>query len=372
MKNILTLALQIIVTQLFSQNLVPNPSFELFEKCPQAITTVPRLDLVKDWYIPTMGTPDYFNECSVKCGVPFNWAGQRPAFDGKAYIGIITKWDFELKTNANCRREYIEAKLIEPLQKNVEYCIKFYVVLADNCQFATDGLGTYFSANKLDSVDFNGNFPYHPQIQNITNNLIYSDGTWVEICGKFKATGNEEFITIGNFKSDPETRWANRTKDLTVKYAYYYIDNVSVTPIEIERDCKCSKEMTEFNNKNQKGKVDDAEIVRFDINKLNIGQSLFLNNVQFLRNEPELEPSLIEELNLFIKFMTEYPTVKVKFSTYADIEIPEENRPKIINARNNTVLEYFAAKGIAPERLTPDNDAPVRVDTIIEFVITEK
>ncbi|OFX20196.1 MAG: hypothetical protein A2033_19260 [Bacteroidetes bacterium GWA2_31_9] len=372
MKNILIVILLITANQLFSQNLVPNPSFELFEKCPQASTTIPRQDLVQDWYIPSSGTPDYYNECSTKCGVPFNWAGQRPAFEGKAYIGLISKWDFELKTNDNCRREYVEAKLIEPLKKDAEYCVKFYVILADNCQFATDGIGAYLSVNKLDSVDFNKNFPYHPQIQNITNNIIYSDGKWVEICGKYIATGDEEYITIGNFKSDPETRWARRAKDLSVKYSYYFIDNVSVTPIEIESDCKCSKEMVEFNNKNQKGKIDDSEVIKFDVNSLGIGQKLYLNNVQFQRNDVELEPTLIDELTLFIKFLNDYPTVKVKFSTYADEEVPEENRPKIINARNNTIFEYFTAKGIEPERITPDPDAPVTIDKIITFVITER
>lgn len=353
-----------------SQNLVPNSSFETYEKCPVSSSSIPYQELVKDWFMPTMGTPDYFNECSVKAGVPMNWAGQRPALDGKGYIGLIGRWNFETKDNKECKREYIQAKLINKLEAGKKYCVSFYTVLSDNSQFAIDGIGAYLSENKIDSTEFNANFNFPPQIQNITNKFIYNTN-WKQICGVFTAEGNEKYITIGNFKSDPETRWTKRTRELSIKYAYFYIDNVSVMEIKDVDDCNCPKEMLDFNSKVQNNEISANEVEKFTTEKLNIGQSLYLNSVQFVRNDQELMPEFVEELNLMVKFLNENPNLSLKLSTFADIEVPEDNWSNLIKARNRTVLEYLISKGISEERLEIDEEKGPRLEPYIEFVITK-
>ena len=55
------------------QNLVPNYSFESYSVCPDGCTVIPKSYFVDDWIMATLGTPDYFNICSNKSGVPDNW-----------------------------------------------------------------------------------------------------------------------------------------------------------------------------------------------------------------------------------------------------------------------------------------------------------
>jgi outer membrane protein OmpA-like peptidoglycan-associated protein len=319
-----------------------------------------------------MGTPDHYHECSNKCGVPINWAGQRPAKDGKGYVGLITRWNFEVKDNSLCKREYVEAKLLEPLIAGNKYCIKFYTVLADNCQFACDGMGAYLSDRMLDSADFNSNYPVQAQVQNIAGKIIYNDGPWKEICGIYTAIGGEQYISIGNFKSDPETRWVQRTKSLSTKYAYYYIDDVSVIPVLSADECNCVREMLDYNTKVQEKSIDDTEIQKFDINKLQIGQVMIINGVQFDRNHADLDPSFLGEIDLLIRFLNEYPQAQIMFSTYADIEIPENNRASIIEARNRNVLDYIVSKGIEEKRVVMNTDSPPRTEPYIEIILTNK
>ncbi|MEY2828661.1 MAG: hypothetical protein RIQ33_519 [Bacteroidota bacterium] len=44
-----------------AQNLIPNPSFEIHDTCPDAPA---QLRFCTNWYSPTSTTPDYFFRCT--------------------------------------------------------------------------------------------------------------------------------------------------------------------------------------------------------------------------------------------------------------------------------------------------------------------
>src|SRR4030042_4622206 len=74
-----------------SKNLVPNYSFEKYEKCPEDYTPQDMSHkLVLQWSYPTIATPDYFNRCSPRnVSVPANFAGESEPKTGDAYVGAI-------------------------------------------------------------------------------------------------------------------------------------------------------------------------------------------------------------------------------------------------------------------------------------------
>ena len=87
----LTISLFLII-QLFSlqgQNLVVNPSFEEMDFCPIDFTSR-RLQSVKKWTQAGDGTPDYFNRCSKKVGVPDNIFGKQEARTGNGYVSLVS------------------------------------------------------------------------------------------------------------------------------------------------------------------------------------------------------------------------------------------------------------------------------------------
>lgn len=49
-------------TLIFSQNLVPNPSFESMNYCPVGIANP---EAVSSWYNPNKSTPEYYNSCAT-------------------------------------------------------------------------------------------------------------------------------------------------------------------------------------------------------------------------------------------------------------------------------------------------------------------
>ncbi len=234
-----------------AQNLVPNPGFENYDKCPDNYLLTDRKFLIPGWYIPTGSTPDYFNSCTrIQVGVPQNYMGYCLPKEGQAYAGIIILSnpppDSLSKVKDNYR-EYLEAKLTSPLEKDSTYKVSFYYNIATYSTYAVNRLGVYLSKDIVlkkvtMALPFVGVLNYFPQVAMDTSVIVTERDAWHEIAGLYKARGGETYITIGNFYSDRQTRY--KLMDLSgiskfMKYklkknrwAYYYIDMVSVCKVE--------------------------------------------------------------------------------------------------------------------------------------------
>ena len=139
----------------FSQNLVPNPSFEIISSCP---TSEGQINYATPWFSPTfyasIPMSDEFDTCEPQwpngaIGVPLNGKGYQFPRTGNAYAGIYVFADYEQG------REYISVKLISPIVAGKKYCIGFYVSLCNfgdtlfepnlGSTYAIDRLGAYLS-----------------------------------------------------------------------------------------------------------------------------------------------------------------------------------------------------------------------------------
>ncbi len=224
---------------LFSQtNVVPNPSFEIINECP---TSMGQINLAFPWFAPATSS-DYYNSCfyspfPIPCGgasVPNNNAGYQEARTGQAYAGIGF---CELGWPNGGYREYIEVKLLDTLKTGKIYCVEFWVSLSRGCGYplpiGIDAIGAYFSKDTLkysdgDTIQV---FNVIPQVQNPEWNIITDTTNWVKISGWFVAQGGEDYMTIGNFKTDANTHTLvayTNTPGSNGDIAYYYIDDVSV------------------------------------------------------------------------------------------------------------------------------------------------
>jgi gliding motility-associated-like protein len=183
------------------------------------------------WYKPTQGSTDLFSNCSLGIvNVPQNTTGFQYAQSGYNYAGfILTSYDltpFPIPEIAEYK-EYISVKLTNPLIKGNKYCISMYLNLADKyVNAAIDRVGVYFSVNSF--YQNNSSFiNVTPQIE-ISQGFFTDTVNWVNISGDFIAGGGEEYITIGNFHSLPNTNYIIFDTTQLAGYAYYYLDNVSL------------------------------------------------------------------------------------------------------------------------------------------------
>ncbi|MBK6985784.1 MAG: T9SS type A sorting domain-containing protein [Bacteroidetes bacterium] len=213
-----------------AQNLIQNGSFEIFDSIDcggggfDNYSMIGTPHVVNNWY--SLNSPDYFNSTCFAGGfnVPYSYFGHCYSKQGNAYAGgIAFTGNYETK-------EYIYQQLSVPLQAGKIYCLSFYASRADGVTHAVNNIGAYFSAS-IPPLVSNYYVNATPQVLN-QSGFITDTISWTEIQGCFTALGGEQYITIGNFNSNANTDTlfvgsVNQTPS-TFKYAYYYIDDVTL------------------------------------------------------------------------------------------------------------------------------------------------
>ena len=218
---------------ILSGNLVPNPGFEDYTTCPDDISQINRA-------IPwdpargnnDNGSTDYINTCTSNSILQQILFINQPN-NGNGYAGICLYGNHIIGLFNNYR-EYAEVKLKNKMLNNKNYCCKFNTILSTFGGIATKNIGMLITKEYVSSYNplAHGEMLIDsiPQIFN-KNGILTDSINWTEIEGLYKANGNEEYITIGNFNNDNNTIWIPIHIGAD-DASYYLIDDVSV--------CECS------------------------------------------------------------------------------------------------------------------------------------
>ncbi|HTX87532.1 MAG TPA: hypothetical protein VMC08_00955 [Bacteroidales bacterium] len=235
MNRLLILTFAVMTCGLEAQNLVPNPGFENYLACP---TQQGQYRLAENWFSPGTGTPDYFNDCSpaLEYGTEFNVRGGQIPYEGHAYMGFQSA-----DLHHNEFYEYLEARLIQPLDTGREYCIRAYVSRGNSTD-ALPSLGAVLSVSQLRT----GNSA-RIRVRSVTlscGRILADTSRWMCITGEYRARGGEQFLTLGDFSAKEAFVPVERdpSLDSTFKSAYYFLDEVSVTALDSLSRCSCAKE----------------------------------------------------------------------------------------------------------------------------------
>jgi hypothetical protein len=216
-----TLVLSIAIHFSYAQNLVPNPSFETFTSCP---TSGSQLSLATPWYGVSTNSSDYYNSCgSGGANVPNGGGGNfQYARTGVAYAGIWAMQGFY--------REYIQVKLNSALVHDSCYLVEFYCNASDLSEYGIDKMAAALSTTAINTTvgGAGSELAFTPQI--ISNQFLADTVNWMKVAGYYKASGGEQYITIGNFSSSAATDTIHIGGNLYGD-SYYYIDDVSITKV---------------------------------------------------------------------------------------------------------------------------------------------
>jgi len=212
----------VTVGRVSAQNLVPNPSFEAYSSIPTGLALFDEVNLASFWSTPTNASPDYFHSLATGSSfvsVPGNVFGNQQPLTGQAYAG------FHART-VDLYREYVETPLSSPLVAGQTYQVSFYVSLADECQWAVDKIDAYLSVGPVNTLY---TLALTPQVSNPVGSFITDKAGWTAISGQYVAAGGEDHVVIGNFSDNPSTT-PQTGQGGAYRWAYYYLDDVSVTP----------------------------------------------------------------------------------------------------------------------------------------------
>lgn len=349
-----------------NQNLVSNPSFEDFYILPQNFTNVKEknTEIIPNWYF--LATPDYFNKnCQNKTvGVPKNFAGNIKPLHGDAYAGLILRADKDNYKLSPRYSEHLENKLMDTMQAGKLYCCKLYIALADKSGFAIDGFGIHFSANKILFKNKDDVLKIQPQIENIEGKFLLFSKEWMLFSGIYKAQGYEKYMTIGNFKPLHQTnvyRIKTKLKEKINLFSYYYIDNISVEPIEKVEDCECTAishflhiDYSEIQNKPISEKallIDTTKINDIYFGQIEIGKPLELKNIYFDFDKFDLLPQSFDELNYLFDLVERNPQYNIMIEGHTDSLGTDQYNIDLSKNRALSVANYLISKGCRPTRL---------------------
>jgi hypothetical protein len=244
-KNKLLLAIWLFSINLLAakaQNLVPNPSFELYNQlpCGMITTQIAFAAALQNWTLPSRGTADIFStKIDPSCwAYPFGDSyfdmkkgktafGVQPPRTGSVMTGIATYLE-----NRDYR-EYLQVKLLKPLQKGLYYKVSFWVAQASAVYFAANNLG--FCLLK-DSVLVAHDKPLKLKPDFAAEQVIETKFLeWYEITAIIEAKEEVYYLVIGNFANNKSTTVTyiespmHESWDKSLQNAaYYFIDDVSV------------------------------------------------------------------------------------------------------------------------------------------------
>ncbi len=227
------------VSMLHGQNLVPNPSFELFDNCPDMLSGNIPVSHAIGWQSYS-NTPDYYNACNgTSCGwcVPENFIATQAAHSGQAYMGLCTY--FSSIPGEMDFREYIGIDLLSPLVVGETYYASMYVCLAgdytpvydyfEGTQAANNNLGILFtnmSSTLPDSYLEELAIPDRAQVH--ADSIISDTTNWTLVSGSFLADSSYQRLIIGNLFSNLNTLHTSIYGN-PFELGYYLVDDICVS-----------------------------------------------------------------------------------------------------------------------------------------------
>lgn len=229
-KSIITcLFAQLIGLVAFSQNLVPNPSFEDYYNCPQSFG---QWQEIEHWFSPYTQSADYFNACSTdpRPDVPYNNFGYQFAADGQAYVGMAT-----FIYNISSYRELLAVPLTQPLQPGAPVHLCFKVAVggfgnsqANSADYTCKGMGMRF----FNQLPGDWQTYLYPNDAAIYLDTVPTDTSiWYIVSGTYIPDSAYSYLVIGNFFEDSlsSITWLDTTGFGAWGGAYAFIDDVVVS-----------------------------------------------------------------------------------------------------------------------------------------------
>lgn len=332
-RNLIFLLAAIISPPLsVAQNLVPNGSFEAYAQCPGSYSRLAAEFRVPGWRSISTGSPDYFNTCSQgEAAVPYNWAGVSDPYDGYGYAGIYT-WVSLSKSY----REYLHCKLDAPLLKDSLYQVEFRYKLSSYARYCTDRIGLLLS-DSLQTLKHDRVLKMTPTLTVVKDSaLTIETGAWELAAMEYRATGNERFLTIGNFADNQSTetyyiRFRPDAEPMLAQSAYYYIDDVKVIPLFTAPAGRVPPAFT----------GDDPELNTVYV----------LQNIQFGFNSYALLPGSYHDLDKVVSWLQDHPDVSVRLAGHTD-DVGNETYNQVLSAhRAESAAAYLVASGIPATRI---------------------
>ncbi len=318
------------------ENLVPNPSFEDYNYIPK--TTGLGKQCIKVWTVPVItGGGDYYHSEAKgkKANTLKNEFGSQEAHSGKAYAGICVTNEFH---------EYLQVKLSSRLVKGQRYRFTAFISCADKLIYGhLNEFGVIFTSKTLRMPDKKP-MRVRPSLLFRNKDGYKNRDGWTEITADFVAEGTERVLTFGSFlyedtviSGSDTTFFKNDELGGLIKYAHYYVDDISVVALEDPHPQVSTL-------------VEEEDTTQ----TFEIGQAYNFENIEFESSSSLLLPSSQGDLETLVNYLQNHPEVKVKIVGHTDNVGEESMNLDLSLSRAEAVAKYLSDHGVNPTKVQTD------------------
>ncbi|MGB3867958.1 MAG: OmpA family protein [Flavobacteriales bacterium] len=332
-----------------SLNMVANGSFEEIEG---KLRRLGGIESAKGWNSPTSAKADLYSESidsNSPAYAPKNANGFQSALSGINYAGVL--WYSYMDKEP---RSYLQVKFKKMLKKGQKYCISYYVSLGELSKYSSDQLGAYVSrivVNKKDAASLT----YEAQVPDLKTKVYDDMEGWQGVCGVYEAKGDEQYLIIGNFAATDKVN-AGKTRRPKGEVrpqrpnAYFFIDDVSVTPVKLLSECSCEqidKEKSEF--------IYGRKVTANP--GLTPTERVDRSVIYFKRFSKDIDPSMRTQMDSLASVLNANPKIKVMLTGHSDVKEMDRSsmRPDLKSLgkdRAESLKGFLVNAGIAADRIS--------------------
>ncbi|MBC5991225.1 OmpA family protein [Pontibacter cellulosilyticus] len=327
-----------ILVPAVAQNLVKNPSLEIYKDGVVGFRRISGTPDVASKYDKVIQYPPYYN--SYQADLP-----TRSVSSVRFGDICLCQWFSETSS------ELTQVQLRKPLKKNKEYLVSLYTIKASVREPAISEVPVYFTKKKLPSTSKVYGFEEHEltgqqipyvSLTSARSPVLDSMEDWVKVSAVYRAKGGERYLTIGNFLGanqealeamNPEG-W-EEIKRYIVQGTYYCYDNISVIPL--------SEAVPEEGEITKPTNVESP----FAADRI-----ITLSDVNFLTGSHDILPVAFPTLDALADFMATESEVTVHIMGHTDDVGSEEDNLRLSVRRAKAVKQYLESNGVAADRVT--------------------
>ena len=326
---ILVLVLMLSSLLVTSQELIPNGGFESFHYIPMKWSTSGSdfTGILEHWSSPTQASPDAYGP---GIDIPSFWKKQGFGFitpiQGNGFVGLTL---YGCTGKPHCR-EYVQVRMKEKLVPGQQYELSFWTSPLPK-GMRCNNIGVAFSYDSL-RIKLDNKIEIDP-IANIRKVVNVKPGKWVQAKVLFQAKARESFLIIGNFYSDEETKTRKEPIFTSLKYAYYYFDDIKLKKIP---------PIIEY--------IDTTNVYlerTFDVD-----ERVILENVYFDYNKSSLLPKSFLTLAHLLELLNQYETMNIELVGHTDSDGDDQYNAQLSESRAKRVFSYLVDQRIDVRRLS--------------------
>ncbi|MBT8326963.1 MAG: OmpA family protein [Bacteroidia bacterium] len=308
-------------------NYVSNPEFEYHPDATFSIVSFK--EQIPGWRIASE-SPDLF-------------ISPEHARSGSGFVGFRV---FSMKKHI----EYLQNQLKAPLKKDSVYCFSAYIKLSPGSRFATNAFGFLLTENPQ-NINTDELLTVKAS-KSLESQVLLFKTRWMKIQCTYKAKGGETWLVLGSFQNH---------KNLSLKglpgpiqECYYYLDDVSLVPIEEESECNCN--FSDQRDTQQPEMIIDQEESIFT--ELSVGDKLILEDINFENDKDALLPESFSILNDLLVYLQKNNEVVVEISGHTSGIGGLEHNMDLSRRRAESVKTFLTLNGIPEERIETEGYGP--------------